>query len=264
MKIFAALFCACLPLAASAADSVPAAAQAKPEAPAKPAATAAPKGAAKKAASGSAEAPVTDEQKTFYTLGFYMGHNATQLSLSPNELKWVTAGFRDAASGKQSATDLKELSAKVNAMAKGRIEAKLEKESKKRKEEEKPFLEKAAAESGAKKLVSGLIFKSITEGKGAKPTAEDMVKVNYEGKLVDGTVFDSSYKRGEPVTFPLNGVIKCWTEGVGLMKIGGKAQLVCPSDIAYGDEGRPPTIPSGATLVFQVELLDIVKQEKQK
>ena len=83
--------------------------------------------------------------------------------------------------------------------------------------------------------------------------------MNYEGKLIDGKVFDSSYTRGQPAEFPLNGVIKCWTEGVGKMHVGEKAQLVCPSDIAYGDRGHPPAIPGGATLVFTVKLLDIVK-----
>jgi FKBP-type peptidyl-prolyl cis-trans isomerase FkpA/FKBP-type peptidyl-prolyl cis-trans isomerase FklB len=100
----------------------------------------------------------------------------------------------------------------------------------------------------------------ITPGTGASPKATDTVKVNYEGKLTDGTVFDSSVQRGEPVTFPLNKVIKCWTEAVQLMKVGGKSRLICPSDLAYGDRGAPPQIKPGATLVFEVELLGIVKQ----
>jgi FKBP-type peptidyl-prolyl cis-trans isomerase len=85
------------------------------------------------------------------------------------------------------------------------------------------------------------------------------VKVHYEGRLIDGKVFDSSRARGEPATFPLSGVIKCWTEGVQTMKVGGTAQLICPADLAYGANGSPPTIPPQATLVFDVELLDIVK-----
>jgi FKBP-type peptidyl-prolyl cis-trans isomerase FkpA len=83
------------------------------------------------------------------------------------------------------------------------------------------------------------------------------VKVNYRGTLIDGTEFDSSYKRNQPAQFPLNGVIRCWTEGVQKMKVGGKARLVCPSDIAYGDSGRPPLIPGGATLIFEIELLEV-------
>ena len=120
-------------------------------------------------------------------------------------------------------------------------------------------LAKAAAEAGAKKTASGAIVKALKEGTGATPTAASTVKVHYHGTLPDGTVFDSSVKRGEPATFPLSGVIKCWTEGVQQIKVGGKSRLVCPSNIAYGDRGSPPTIKPGATLVFEVELLEIVK-----
>ena len=118
------------------------------------------------------------------------------------------------------------------------------------------YLTKAATEPGAVKTDSGLIYKELKAGTGDSPKATDTVKVNYRGTLTNGTEFDSSYKRNEPAEFPLNGVIKCWTEGVQKMKVGGKSQLVCPSDLAYGDQGRP-SIPGGATLVFEVELLSI-------
>ena len=107
------------------------------------------------------------------------------------------------------------------------------------------------------KTASGLVFKTITPGTGKSPVASDLVKVHYHGTLTNGEVFDSSVKRGEPVDFALNAVIPCWTEGVQKMKVGEKARLVCPSTIAYGDQGRPPQIPGGATLVFEVELLAI-------
>ncbi|RPJ27722.1 MAG: FKBP-type peptidyl-prolyl cis-trans isomerase, partial [Planctomycetaceae bacterium] len=107
---------------------------------------------------------------------------------------------------------------------------------------------------------SGLQYQVLRAGNGPSPKATDSIKVHYEGTLLDGTVFDSSVKRGEPATFPLNQVIKCWTEGLQLMKVGGKSKLVCPSAIAYGDRGSPPTIKPGATLVFEVELLEIVKK----
>ena len=119
------------------------------------------------------------------------------------------------------------------------------------------FLAKAAAEPGAIKTSSGLIYRDLTPGTGNSPTARDVVKVNYRGTLLDGTEFDSSYKRNEPAEFPLNQVIPCWTEGVQHMKVGGKARLVCPSAIAYGDAGSPPVIPGGATLIFEIELLGI-------
>ncbi|MGH7341114.1 MAG: FKBP-type peptidyl-prolyl cis-trans isomerase, partial [Candidatus Rokuibacteriota bacterium] len=122
------------------------------------------------------------------------------------------------------------------------------------------FLEKAATEKGATKTASGLVVSTIKPGTGASPKATDKVKVHYQGTLTDGTVFDSSIQRNQPATFPLNGVIKCWTEGVQLMKVGGKSKLVCPSSIAYGDRGSPPNIRPGAPLVFEVELLEIVKQ----
>jgi FKBP-type peptidyl-prolyl cis-trans isomerase FkpA len=119
------------------------------------------------------------------------------------------------------------------------------------------FLDKAAGEQGAVKTSSGLVYKELTPGTGASPKATDTVKVNYRGTLTDGTEFDSSYKRNEPAEFPLNQVIPCWTEGVQRMKVGGKSRLVCPSGIAYGDGGRPPVIPGGATLVFEIELLGV-------
>jgi FKBP-type peptidyl-prolyl cis-trans isomerase FkpA len=121
----------------------------------------------------------------------------------------------------------------------------------------KAYLDHAAAEAGAIKTSSGLIYRELTPGSGKSPTASDVVKVHYRGTLVDGTEFDSSYKRNEPATFPLNGVIACWTEGVQRMKVGGKSRLVCPSAIAYGEAGSPPAIPGGATLIFEIELLGI-------
>jgi FKBP-type peptidyl-prolyl cis-trans isomerase FkpA/FKBP-type peptidyl-prolyl cis-trans isomerase FklB len=124
------------------------------------------------------------------------------------------------------------------------------------------FLAKAAAAPGATKTESGLVITTLTPGTGAVPTTDDTVRVHYHGTLIDGTVFDSSVQRGQPATFPLKGVIKCWTEGVQRMHVGGKSRLVCPPQIAYGDRGSPPRIKPGATLVFEVELLDIVKDAK--
>jgi FKBP-type peptidyl-prolyl cis-trans isomerase FkpA len=118
------------------------------------------------------------------------------------------------------------------------------------------YLDKAAAEPGAKKTASGLIYRELKPGIGASPKATDTVKVHYRGTLTDGKEFDSSYG-GQPIEFPLNRVIRAWTEGVQMMKVGGKAQLVCPSNLAYGERGAPPDIPGGATLVFEVELLGI-------
>ncbi len=120
-----------------------------------------------------------------------------------------------------------------------------------------PALAAAAKETGAVVKPSGLVFLSQREGSGAKPGPTDTVRVNYRGTFPDGREFDSSYKRGEAIEFPLDGVIKCWTEGVQLMKVGGKARLTCPSAIAYGTRGAGNVVPPNATLVFEVELLGI-------
>ena len=121
-------------------------------------------------------------------------------------------------------------------------------------------LASSAALAQASAPATGLVYKSLKDGKGPQPAATDVVKVHYRGTFPDGKEFDSSYQRGQPAEFPLNGVIECWTEGLQKMKVGGTAQLVCPSDIAYGDQGRPG-IPPRATLTFDVELLDIVKPD---
>ena len=119
-------------------------------------------------------------------------------------------------------------------------------------------LAKAAAEKGAEVSATGLVYRSLKDGTGANPAATDVVKVHYRGTFPDGKEFDSSISRGQPATFPLNRVIKCWTEGVQKMKVGGKAKLTCPAAIAYGERGTPGgPIPPGATLLFEVELLGI-------
>jgi FKBP-type peptidyl-prolyl cis-trans isomerase FkpA len=198
----------------------------------------------------------TDDQKSLYAIGYVVGsRNLGPLSLKPEELKVVEQGIVDGAVGKKAIIDVDKQMDAVNKFAQGRSNAAADKE----KVAGREYLEKAAKEPGVTKLPSGLVFKTLKPGDGPSPQATDKVKVNYEGKLTNGTVFDSSYKRGQPAEFGLNQVIKCWTEGVQKMKVGEKARLVCPSDIAYGDHGHPPTIPGGATLVFEVELLSITK-----
>lgn len=200
--------------------------------------------------------PSTDDQKTFYALGLLISQSLTPFALTESELDFVRTGMTDGVLKKPPKVDLQAFGPKVNQLQQTRAAALAETEKK----TGTAFIAKAAAEPGAKKTESGAIVTIIKEGKGATPTATDTVKVHYHGTLIDGTVFDSSVKRGEPATFPLNQVIKCWTEGVQLIKVGGKSKLVCPSAIAYGDRGSPPVIKPGATLVFEVELLEIVKK----
>jgi FKBP-type peptidyl-prolyl cis-trans isomerase FkpA len=206
--------------------------------------------------SASAQTLKTDDEKSLYSIGYLVGsRNLAPLSLKPNELEIVKRGLSDGATGKKAQVEPETQMDKVNAFAQARSSAGADKE----KVAGREYAEKAAKEQGATKLPSGVVYKTLTPGNGPSPAATDKVKVNYEGRLASGTVFDSSYKRGQPAEFGLNQVIKCWTEGVQMMKVGGKSKLVCPSDIAYGDHGSPSKIKPGATLVFEVELIEIVK-----
>jgi FKBP-type peptidyl-prolyl cis-trans isomerase FkpA len=118
-------------------------------------------------------------------------------------------------------------------------------------------INKAAKEKGAVKTSSGMVYLSLKDGKGKSPSAASTVEVNYRGTLTNGKEFDSSYKRNQSISFPLTGVIPCWTEGVQMMKVGGKAKLVCPPELAYGSRGAGSDVPPNATLIFEVELLNI-------
>ena len=212
---------------------------------------------ANKAAAKPTE-PVTDEQKTLYSLGYLMSQNIDAFSLTPDELAMVQKGLADGVNHAKAPVEPQEYTNKLQDLVRARMEV----AAKKSAEEGTAYVEKAAKEPGATKTASGMVIKHTKEGTGPQPKASDQVKVDYEGKLISGKVFDSSIKRGEPATFPLNGVIPCWTEGVHTMKVGGKAQLTCPADLAYGPNGHPPAIPPQSTLVFTVKLLDIVKPEE--
>jgi FKBP-type peptidyl-prolyl cis-trans isomerase FkpA len=211
-------------------------------------------------ACGKTSAPTakTDDEKALYALGVIVSENIKSFEFTDKEVELVKAGLDDGARdrSKIEADQFEALLPKLQELNKTRVEAGLKRE----KEAGTAYIAKAAAESGAVKTSSGLVYKSTKEGTGATPTASDTVQVHYEGKFLDGKVFDSSLKK-DPVTFPLGGVIPCWTEGVQQMKVGGEAQLVCPPELAYGDQGQPPRMRGGATLVFTVKLLDIVKPD---
>lgn len=195
----------------------------------------------------------TEEQKTLYAVGLAVSQSLAPLNLSEDELKFVSQGLVDGALQRETKVALEEYGPKLQQFAMGRQAKAAEAEKAKAGE----FLDKMAAEPNAERTESGLVYIPVSPGEGDSPALTDKVKVHYHGTLADGTVFDSSVDRGEPVSFPLNGVIACWQEGVQKMQPGGKAKLICPSDIAYGDQGAPPKIPGGATLVFEVELISI-------
>jgi FKBP-type peptidyl-prolyl cis-trans isomerase FkpA/FKBP-type peptidyl-prolyl cis-trans isomerase FklB len=203
----------------------------------------------------------SDKGKLSYAIGQQIGRQIKGQGIDI-DADTLAASIGDAVSGKESRLKPEEMQA---AMMKAQQDAmaKMEAEGKANKEKGEKFLAENKAKSGVKTTPSGLQYEVITEGKGASPKATDVVKVNYKGTLLDGTEFDSSYKRGEPAEFPLNAVIKGWTEGLQLMKVGGKNRLFVPSDLAYGPQGRPG-IPPNSTLVFEVELLDIVKKGAPK
>lgn len=204
------------------------------------------------AASTGAQTLQTDQDKTLYALGLAIGDNLKDFKLTAAELTLVSAGVSDVVLGKEPKVDIETYGPKIQSLVQERTAAAATAE----KAAAGAFLAEMAKETGAQRSASGMIYIPITAGTGNNPTAASTVRVHYHGTLRDGSVFDSSVERGEPISFPLNGVIPCWTEGVQLMKVGGKAKLVCPSDTAYGDQGSGP-IPGGATLVFEVELLAI-------
>lgn len=202
----------------------------------------------------AADPPKTEEQKTLYAIGLIVAQQLSPFNLTPVELEFVKQGITDAATGKKPLVEMEAYGKQVQTLANVRRAA----QGGKLAAEAKVFVEKAAKEKGAIKTASGLIYLAQKEGSGSSPAVSDKVKVHYSGALVNGVVFDSSYKRGQPTEFALNGVIKCWTEGMQMMKPGGKARLVCPPEIAYGERG-PGLIPPNATLVFDVELIEVKK-----
>jgi len=198
------------------------------------------------------EAPKTDEQKTLYTIGNSIARSLAVFNLTKEEFEYVILGLHEAQNGKQPGFDGATYTAKIQELARARRKATGDKLA----VAGVAFLEKAASAKGAQKLPSGMVYHPLVEGKGDSPKVTDVVKVNYRGTLIDGKEFDSSYKRAKPLEFKLENVIKCWQEGLQKMKPGGKAKLVCPSNLAYGENGAGEAILPGATLQFEVELLD--------
>lgn len=202
----------------------------------------------------------TDDDKALYSMGAMFGSRLTGLRLTEGEMDTLIQGLVDAASGKQSKVKVEDYQLKARNLftERWKVNADITKK------EGGEFIEKFVKNEQATKTESGLAYKIIEAGSEAKPSSTDVVEVHYKGTLTDGTVFDSSYERNEKITFPLNRVIRGWTEGLQLIGEGGKIKLVIPSDLAYGDQGAPPKIPGGATLVFEIELFKIVKDTDKK
>ncbi len=198
------------------------------------------------------------EQKVGYSLGYMMAEGNKE-SVADLDIDTFEKGFRDGYEGNESALTEEQMQQVLMDYQKAQ-EEKFVKDMEAKTVENKTkgvaFLAENAKKEGVKETASGLQYKVLTAGTGKSPKATDVVEVNYEGKLLDGTVFDSSYERGEPVEFPLNQVIAGWTEGVQLMKEGGKYEFYIPSDLAYGEAGNQGIDPN-STLVFVVELLKV-------
>jgi FKBP-type peptidyl-prolyl cis-trans isomerase len=201
-----------------------------------------------------AQAADSEEDKTFYFLGTAIYKNLEMLNLSEDEAEQVVEGLSDSLDGDADELDEAIYGPKVRDMTQQRMMAAAEQEQ----QAGQDYIAEKAAEAGATQTASGLVYKELQEGDGAQPTATSTVKAHYKGTLRDGSEFDSSYARGEPISIGLNQVIPCWTEGIAMMKEGGKAVLTCPSDIAYGPRGQGG-IPPNAALTFEVELIEVVQ-----
>ncbi len=206
------------------------------------------------AGAGAAQAEdLSEDEKTLYYMGIAMEQSLGSFTLSDEELEFVIRGLREAHAGKPLELDRETYHPKLQELGQQRMKKAAEAEKLKA----HAFLAEAAQRANAIRTESGLIYTEITPGSGDSPGPTNTVSVHYTGSLRDGSVFDSSVKRGTPFEFQLDGVIDCWSEGVGMMKVGSKSLIVCPPEIAYGERGAPPVIPGNAALSFEVELLEI-------
>jgi FKBP-type peptidyl-prolyl cis-trans isomerase FkpA len=203
----------------------------------------------------------SEEDKTFYAMGFMLGSNLARLELKDEEIAALYKGLVTSAKGQKAEIELQSYQPKIQEMFKKRME----KIAVKQQEGGKTFITDFLKNNkDAKKTKSGLVYQIMKAGSKKKPTETDTVEVHYHGTLTSGEVFDSSVDRGKTISFPLNRVIKGWTEGVQLIGEGGKIKLVIPPELAYGEAGAPPKIPGGATLVFEVELFKIAGKDAKK
>lgn len=199
----------------------------------------------------------TEEQKVGYTIGTQIGEDLKRSGVTL-DVNTLAQGIKDAIAGTKPALSEADMEKTMEGLQKKQMEAQAEMANKNKKEGD-DFLAANKKKEGITALPSGVQYKVLKKGTGAKPAATDTVSVHYKGTLINGTEFDSSYSRGEPATFPVNGVIKGWQEILPLMPVGSKWQVFIPSDSAYGERGAPPQINPNSTLIFEIELLDIKK-----
>ena len=204
----------------------------------------------------SADDIKTDDQKFSYAIGFQIGQNLKNQGLADVDVKALSQAVSDVLQGKDLKLSMEEMQQAVQAKQ-SKMMAARDAEGEKAKVAGEKFLAENKSKPGVKTLDNGIQYKVITEGNGAKPTAESSVVAHYRGTLIDGTEFDSSYKRGEPATFPLNGVIKGWQEVLPLMATGSKWQVFIPSELAYGTRGAGADIGPNETLIFDIELVEV-------
>jgi FKBP-type peptidyl-prolyl cis-trans isomerase FkpA len=195
----------------------------------------------------------TDDHKVLYAVGQALARNIANLEFTPEEMIFINAGLNEGASGADPRIDMTVYGPMLDTTMRTRMNEVTQKE----REAGQAYCDSMAQEEGAEKLASGMVFTLITEGDGPMPAATDNVKVHYHGTLRDGTVFDSSRDK-DPAQFNVGGVIPCFSEGLQKLKVGGKAKLTCPAEIAYGDRGRPGSIRPGAALTFEIELVELV------
>lgn len=200
-------------------------------------------------------AATDDDSNALYTLGQLISRTLETFDLSAEDLQHVQAGLEDGVLGRSSRVDLTIEAPRLHALQAARKERVLQRE----RETTRATVVALTQDDPGERTPSGIVLQSLREGHGPSPTPTDHVSVHYEGRLLDGTVFDSSRVRGEPATFAVKGVIACWTEALQHMRVGSRHRIVCPPELAYGDRGAPPAIRPGSTLVFDIELLGIVR-----
>ncbi len=199
----------------------------------------------------------SEDDKTLYALGALLGKNIQDLHVTPAELQRVQEGLGDQALGEPARVDMGVYTAKAQQWGSQRRNRLVAAAAAERREKDLPFERAAARDTAARPLPGGAVLKTLVSGSGERPKPTDRVRISYEGRLVDGTVFDSTAKRGGEARVAMNELLPCLREGLEAMQLAETAELVCPASLAYGDPGHPPGVPGGAEIVFKVSLLEI-------